>query len=712
MASWRRICATAVFLSAAYLIHAEDETKRREIPSVRFSEAPVIDGDISDPVWQEASAGSKFTDLRTRKPAENQTRFWIGYDDAAIYLAAHCEDNDPQGVIVQQTKRDSDLSNDDHISFEIDPYHTHEWNEFSVFSVSARGTQASSMGGGRGGKTEWKGDWKAAAKMVENGWTVEIAVPWSILAYPDSQEPTDIGFNVRRKHPRERIETIFSNIGETYQNEWAANWTGLTLPAQSFSPELLALPFLAAGGVESAGEYQGSARGGVDLRYRPTQQLTAVMTINPDFQNIEGDVEGIDFTRGERYVDDRRPFFREGSDTFQSWTGAGSYFYSRRIEHIDAGAKLYGKVAKRTNIGAMGTFDFDDQHGNARRLYRHDILAGLKQGFQDWGSASVLFSMRDSAQEQNSVVGYSADAQLSDSFSVGAEYGASAWRNGEGGAFQKDELAGVDINYWAPGRYIGASAGFLGPEFESSNGFFDFQGRRYTSLYLGLWHEDPKALIRDYAIDLWASYAERYETGSGFSGFGNLLERAVSQMGERGQGDFFQDNVGFWTGARFQNETFIHQEFSTGHFRESNTSKLDVDWSHGSRIGIDNLERTRGAQAYHGWGSSDGLRRHFTHISGFIRHDPISFNADMSLLRHRERLQQYLFGFNYDFSDTIGIGGRVIFRRNDQTGESSWVPYAAFRRSGAAGIETFLILGDPNGDSFVPRLEGKILLPL
>lgn len=712
MENRRRICALAVFLSAAFLIHAEDETKRREIPSVRFSEPPVIDGDISDPVWQEAHECSQFTDLRTRQPAENQTRFWIGYDDAAIYLAAHCGDGDPQGVIVQQTKRDADLSNDDHISFEIDPYHTHASNEFSVFAVSARGTQTSTMGGGRGGKTEWKGDWKAAAKIVENGWTVEIAVPWSILAYPDSQEPTAVGFNVWRRHPRERVVTLFSNVGETYRNEWAANWTGVQLPARSFSPELLTLPFIAAGAVERAGDYNGSARGGVDLRYRPTQELTAVMTINPDFQNIEGDVEGIDFTRGERYVDDRRPFFREGADTFQSWTTSGSYFYSRRIEHIDAGAKIYGKIAKRTNIGAMGTFDFDDQHGNARRLYRHDILAGLKQGFQDWGSASILFSMRDSAQEQNSVVGYSADAQLADSFSVGAEYGMSAWRNGVGGAYQKGDLANLDLNFWTPGWYVSLESGFLGPEFESSNGFFNFHGRRYTNLYFGMWHEDPKALIRDYSIDLWATYEERYDTGSGFSGVGGLFERAVSQMRRRGQGDFFRDNAGFWTGARFQNEMYIHQDFSTGHFKESGAAELDVDWSHGSRVGIDNIERTRGAQAYHSWGMSDGRRRHFTSVTGFYRHDPLSVQADLSILRHSERRQQHLFGVNYDFSDTVGIGGRVIFRRNDQTGDSSWVPYAAFRRSGAAGIETFLILGDPNGDSFVPRLEGKILLPL
>jgi len=44
--------------------------------------------------------------------------------------------------------------------------------------------------------------------------------------------------------------------------------------------------------------------------------------------------------------------------------------------------------------------------------------------------------------------------------------------------------------------------------------------------------------------------------------------------------------------------------------------------------------------------------------------------------------------------------------------KSTWNPYVSFRRSGEAGIETFFILGDPSGEKFVPRLEGKVLLPL
>ena len=67
---------------------------------------------------------------------------------------------------------------------------------------------------------------------------------------------------------------------------------------------------------------------------------------------------------------------------------------------------------------------------------------------------------------------------------------------------------------------------------------------------------------------------------------------------------------------------------------------------------------------------------------------------------------------NYDLTNTMTIGGRVVFERDELESSNRWNPHVSFRRSGEAGIETFLILGDPSGNEFVPRLEGKVLFPL
>ena len=64
------------------------------------------------------------------------------------------------------------------------------------------------------------------------------------------------------------------------------------------------------------------------------------------------------------------------------------------------------------------------------------------------------------------------------------------------------------------------------------------------------------------------------------------------------------------------------------------------------------------------------------------------------------------------FTESVGVGGRVILRRNETQDDDAWNWYVSLRRSGAKGVETFLILGDPNASEFTPRIEGKVLWPL
>ena len=38
-------------------------------------------------------------------------------------------------------------------------------------------------------KIEWRGDWRAAARIVKDGWVAEMAIPFSILRYPLADRP-------------------------------------------------------------------------------------------------------------------------------------------------------------------------------------------------------------------------------------------------------------------------------------------------------------------------------------------------------------------------------------------------------------------------------------------------------------------------------------------------------------------------------------------
>src|SRR5207244_511488 len=89
--------------------------------------------------------------------------------------------------------------------------------------------------------------------------------------------------------------------------------------------------------------------------------LTLVGTINPDFANVEGAVEGIDFSYGGRFVPDRRPFFQEGAGFYGASGEPGSYFYSGRIAAFDTGVKLFGNLSPRDRIGVLAALDLGRQ---------------------------------------------------------------------------------------------------------------------------------------------------------------------------------------------------------------------------------------------------------------------------------------------------------------------------------------------------------------
>jgi len=712
-------CAIVWLLSA--LLGSASATEenpyiRRSLPAKHLSAPPVIDGDISDSVWQEATVGDTFVDAMTNQPVKDQTRFWLGYDNTAIYIAAYCWDSQPDKLVMQETKRDSRLWNDDHFEINLDPFHTHNFNDFFTFTVNPRGTQASRMSGGRSGKTEWQGDWQAAARVVEDGWTLEMAIPWAILSYPNKSEPATLGFNARRGHGRLKLQSWFSNIGPAWFNEDAADWIGVELPAGGFKPELLFLPFLAAGTTETDNLWKQTARGGMDIRYRPTPTLTGVVALNPDFRNIQSEVEGIDFSRGERRVRESRPFFQEGEDLFQTRAGFGQYFYTRRIEKIDLGTKFYGKLGKRTNLGVLGTYDFADQHEHPWRAHRQDYVASLTQGAGEWGSFSATGVWKRSEMEQNAVLGYWARVRFQKYLNMNVRYGSSAWEGIEeelSKEFRRGDLGNFSINWYDGKFWFSPNFSFVSPKFQASNGLIEFPGRRGVSFSGGYWNEWRNSFIRMGGVELYGGYEERYQTGKGFEDVDGVLHRLVSTFGDRDADErFFRDNIEYHAGIETRTNFSFSQSGSFGHFREEDSPTADYDWSLGFELGRRTDDQRGNYGLRYDFGRADGTFRHFISPRILWKWSRFAVGFNGSLLRHQERRQQHILSINYDFTKTISIGGRIVFQRNEREKENHWNPYFSFRRSGETGIETFLIFGDPSGETFVPRLEGKVLLPL
>ena len=337
----------AAFLAALSLTAVGAPMPPRDMPAVQTAVPPQIDGDISDSAWQRPADCAEFFHRETGAAASEKTSAWVCYDSKYIYIAFRCEESRPESIRAAQKKRGGSLDKDDYVRVDIDPWHTHLF--MYTFSVSARGTQNESIPGVGGTKIEWRGDWLAAAKIQPYGWSAEMAIPWAILKYPPNQSVMGLAFF--RRHSRSDLVWSSPDLGPSDDEQLMLNWTGLQPPPPSLHTTALAYINTGWGG--------GSLKAGLDVKKQLSQQINALLTLNPDFQSIEQDVESIDFTYSPRVLSDNRAFFTEGN-SHQS--NESRMFYSRSIEEVDAGLKILRQTAANDFSGLFCTSGSDDQH--------------------------------------------------------------------------------------------------------------------------------------------------------------------------------------------------------------------------------------------------------------------------------------------------------------------------------------------------------------
>ena len=176
------------------------------------------------------------------------------------------------------------------------------------------------------------------------GWTAEIEIPLSTIKY-DPKKGASWGIGLARFVPR--LLELDTWPGPTDAFGMVSQFGVLVgLDLQAAKKKLELVPHL-VGRLQR--EEKASLDVGVDLRWALSQDISANLTVNPDFATIEADQEQINLTRFELSLPEKRNFFLEGSEIYSQRI---HLFYSRRVADIWGGAKLYGKKGG-TEFAAM-----------------------------------------------------------------------------------------------------------------------------------------------------------------------------------------------------------------------------------------------------------------------------------------------------------------------------------------------------------------------
>ena len=632
------------------------DTIKKNLPAMKTNPPPTIDGRIDDLCWGNAPQAVGFTDGLLGTPPEGRTVVWVLYDDRAIYVACHASDSQPDKIVARQTKDQTQLFTDDTFAVAIDPFHAHQWMDQNIFRVNPLGTKWTQISGGRAEKPEWLGLWKAAAQIGPDGWTAEMEIPWQMLTYPDTKGPVTMGINFDRHQQRTGAQSYWSNVTSNDFLENAGHWVGVLPPPKA--ADLKILPYVYAGR-RPASEHEITARAGLDARYAVTPQMSLVATLNPDFENVEQAVEGIDFSYGQRFVPDRRPFFQEGRSIFLPGFRYGEFYHSRQISEMDAGVNLFGKLSNRMLAGALGTFH---QDGNLNAIVR------LRQSVGTNGRIAPAYIVhRDDAGANH--VGQIEAGTRHGPLGIGADY-AQSWNESEmGRVFQ------VFASFQNAGYSFALQPFFIEPTFVNKLGFHPFTGIRGGKAQLEVEREWRAGPARRLELFGGVEGSDRYE--------GDIFRRAAqAQAWVHTRNDYAL--FAGWEGGQY--ETFHDRAFIVG-FQGRVTDQFT------------NYRVT------YSWGRRAGQPIRFLEPRVSLKIASLTAGIQSQFLWHTETQRQHIFTLTYDFTPALSLGGRFVWR------EEQGNVYFALRRSGYAGTDLFVILGDPNAERFQRRLIAKVIRP-
>ncbi|MEO8361608.1 MAG: DUF5916 domain-containing protein, partial [Vicinamibacteria bacterium] len=258
------------------------------------------------------------------------------------------DDPDPKAIRAPFGDRDSIGAPLDYGGVIIDPGAT--GRTAILFFANPRGIQydaVSDDGSGEDSSPDFY--WDSAARITEKGWTLEIRIPFSSLRYPKTAVNT-WGIMLYRNYPRDFRYQIFSTRLPRGGNCFICNSSKLEglrdLPS---SGGIVIAPYATASqdwvtddGKDGLKRSPFDGKGGVDIKWRPSANLTVDGTVNPDFSQIESDVPQI--STNERFAlfySEKRPFFLEGIELFSTPIQA---VYTRTITSPRWGVRATGKV--------------------------------------------------------------------------------------------------------------------------------------------------------------------------------------------------------------------------------------------------------------------------------------------------------------------------------------------------------------------------------
>ena len=437
-----RSAGSAGFAMAPAIIHGppppiapevinRDAEGRATMRAIRLDGPLQLDGQLDERVYLTVPPVTDFIQQEPDEgaPARDQTEVWVMFDGDTFYVAARCWSTDPARIVANEMKRDSySMFGNETFSVVLDTYYDRR-NGFNFITNALGALFDATITNERTPNLDWNAVWDVRTGRFEQGWTLEMAIPFKSLRYRTGAAQT-WGINFQRNVASTNETSFLTPIPAAlafqgmFRFSSAPTLVGVEVPESGtrlevkpyaisdVTTDLNATPRLSN---DPGGDF------GVDVKYGVTQGLTADLTYNTDFAQVEVDEQQVNLTRFSLFFPEKREFFLEGQGIFDFGGGfrggptayyfrgerfggsAPVLFFSRRIGlnegrtvPIQGGGRLTGKVGPYS-IGLL-----DVQTGSesaAGTAPTNFAVARLKRDVLRRSAVGALFTGRSVSTE-------------------------------------------------------------------------------------------------------------------------------------------------------------------------------------------------------------------------------------------------------------------------------------------------------------------------
>jgi hypothetical protein len=365
-------------LTLLFLMIAINAWPHDPMAAPRLSGEINFDGVPDEDAWQTIPALQMimYIPVFGNEPSEISV-IKIAYDDHFLYVSGVFNYKNPDDLRAFSKKRDYSDPKCDWMGIIIDTFHDRQnavmfWTNPN--GLRTEGTIQNDMVDQNSDMSfSWNTFWDAMSVINDHGWSAEIRIPFSSLRFQVRENKTLMGITVANYKPVKAEWISFPAIPPEVANAVWKPSNSSVVEFTGLKPEkpVYLTPYVTAGigqvnelnDVET--EYEMTSKlkfdAGFDAKYSITNNLTADLTVNTDFAQVEADDQKINLTRYSLYFPEKRVFFQEKADVFDfSLLGGNNLFYSRRIGLYDGHpVRIYGgvRLTGRINKWDVGFLD-------------------------------------------------------------------------------------------------------------------------------------------------------------------------------------------------------------------------------------------------------------------------------------------------------------------------------------------------------------------